>query len=210
MTEARLVDTIDIAPEAQAQLFTDARTTYNWLDQDVSDDILAAAWDLAKMGPTAMNCQPLRLKVVRTKEDKDRLRPLMAAGNQEKIDHAPVQLILGWSPTFYERMGEFFPAVPTMAETLHNDPAMAESWAEDNAWLQAGYLIIALRAEGLAVGPMNGADMKSIAKEFFSKCGCTPFLVLNVGLAADPPVDWPRNPRLSWEEVSCTGTDKCC
>lgn len=202
MTEARLVDTIDIAPEAQAQLFTDARTTYNWLEQDVPDEILAAAWDLAKMGPTAMNCQPLRLKVVRSKEDKDRLRPLMAEGNQPKIDAAPVQLILGWSPTFYERMPEFFPAMPAMADTLRNDPAMAKSFGEDNAWLQAGYLIIALRAEGLAVGPMNGADMPAIGKEFFSKCGCTPFMVVNVGLAADPPTDYPRNPRVSWDEAA--------
>lgn len=194
-----------ISDDALAQVFTENRTTYNWLDKDVPDDVLAAAWDLAKWGPTAMNCQPLRVRVVRSAADRDRLRPLMQGGNQQAIDNAPVQLILGWSPTFFENMPQFFPAVPDMGNTLHANPDMAEAWGNNNAWLQAGYLLMALRAKGLAVGPMNGADVKSIDQEFFKKCGCHAFMIVNVGYPANPVNPYPRNPRVSWAEASGCG-----
>lgn len=194
-----------ISAADQALLFTDARTTYNWTKQDVPDAKLEEAWNLAKFGPTAMNCQPLRFRVVRSQADKDRLRPLMQPGNQEKIDAAPVNLILGWNPTFFKELGRFFPAMPDVATMIGNDPNMAEPMGNNNAWLQAGYLIMALRAVGLSVGPMNGADLQAIDDEFFADCGCHAFCILNVGYAADPAADFPRSPRLTWEEVSGCG-----
>lgn len=41
-------------------LFTEARTHYGWQAQDVSEDTLRALHDIAKMGPTSMNQQPMR------------------------------------------------------------------------------------------------------------------------------------------------------
>ena len=193
-------NTIDTA--AAAQLFTDARTTYNWAPSEVPDAKLAEAWDLAKFGPTAMNCQPMRVRVVRSAEDKARLRPLAQGGNQDAIDRAPVQLILNWDPKFYENLPTFFPAAAGFSDILAGDPQKAAGMATQSANLQAAYLIIALRAVGLAVGPMTGLDFPGINKEFFAEDGGKAFLVLNVGYAGEPANNFPRAPRLTWQEVT--------
>ena len=56
-------------------LFRDARTQNEWQDQEVSDVLLQAVFDLAKMGPTSANCSPMRLLFLRSKEAKEKLRP---------------------------------------------------------------------------------------------------------------------------------------
>jgi 3-hydroxypropanoate dehydrogenase len=187
---------------AADQVFREARTTYNWLPDAVSDEALAQAWDLAKFGPTAMNCQPMRVKVIHPGADRDKLRAQAAGGNQGSIDNAPLQLLLYWTPKFYERMAEFFPANPGIVGVLAENPAMAKAMAQTNCWLQAAYLIIALRAVGLAVGPMTGANFPAIDKEFFNDDAGHAFLILNVGYAAATPNNFPRSPRLSWQEAT--------
>jgi len=194
--------TIDISPAAQDQLFREARTTYNWLQTPVNNELIEMAWDLAKFGPTAMNCSPLRMRVLQTEVSKDHLRELVADGNKPKIGPAPVVLILAASEHFHSQMGKLFPNFPGAEEMLKDNPEMRKQMAYDNAWLQAGYLIEALRAVGLAVGPMNGADFAAIEEKFFANTGFVPFLIINVGFAADPPNDFPRNPRLSFRDIS--------
>ena len=49
------------------KLFTTARTHSVWLDKPVDDALLQQAYDLAKMGPTSMNCQPLRIVFIKSK-----------------------------------------------------------------------------------------------------------------------------------------------
>ena len=65
-------------------LFRDARTHRAWQDREVSDVLLEALYDLAKMGPTSANCSPMRLVFVKTAQAKERLRPTLAQGNVEK------------------------------------------------------------------------------------------------------------------------------
>ena len=77
------------APLRSAQLFTEARTHNAFLHRPVPDALLREALDLAKMGPTAANQQPLRILFLRSKEAKERLRPAMAPGNVEKTMAAP-------------------------------------------------------------------------------------------------------------------------
>jgi len=59
------------------RIFRNARTYRRaadaWLDKPVSDALLQQAYDLAKLGPTSANCQPLRVVFVRSAEAKDRL-----------------------------------------------------------------------------------------------------------------------------------------
>lgn len=194
--------TIDIAPEAQAQLFTEARTTYNWLKTPVNNELIEMAWDLAKYGPTAMNCSPLRMRVLRSEHALDELRRTMGDGNKAKIGAAPVALVLAASEHFHTQMGKLFPNAPGVEQNLEANPEQRRKMAAENAWLQAGYFILALRAVGLSVGPMNGADMEMIKQTFFEKAGMEPFLVLNVGFPAEPANDFPRNPRLDFREVA--------
>ena len=195
---------IDIDPAAQEQLFTEARTTYNWQPTEVPDEVIDAAYDLAKMGPTAMNCSPLRFKVVRSAAAKAKLAAAGGEINQPKIEAAPLTLILAQSNGFYKHMPELFPHYPGVDQMYANNPELAASAAHDNALLQAGYLILALRAVGLGVGPMNGADFSQIATDFYEGTDCTPFLILNVGFPAEPANDFPRNPRLTYAQVAET------
>ncbi|MDR2703009.1 MAG: malonic semialdehyde reductase [Cellulomonadaceae bacterium] len=194
--------TIDIDPEAQEQLFTEARTTYNWLKTPVNNELIELAWDLAKFGPTAMNCSPLRMRVLKSESSQEKLSAAMAAGNKGKIGTAPVVLILAASEHFHTQMAKLFPNMPGLGDMLKDDPEWRKQMAEDNAWLQAGYLLLALRAVGLSVGPMNGADFEKIQDDFFANTGFRPFMVVNVGFAADPATDYPRNPRLTFREVA--------
>jgi 3-hydroxypropanoate dehydrogenase len=83
------------------QLLLDARTHNGWIDQPVDDVLLRRLYELARMGPTAMNCQPVRLLFVKSHEAKERLRPTLAAGNVDKTMAAPVTAIVADDTEFY-------------------------------------------------------------------------------------------------------------
>ena len=67
-----MTKTVDAA--ALDVLFRDARTHSSWQDRPVSEDLLRAAWDLAKMGPTSANCEPARIVFVVSREAKEKLQ----------------------------------------------------------------------------------------------------------------------------------------
>ena len=46
-----------LSPEAQALLFREARTANTFSDEPVTDEQVAAIYDLVKYAPTAMNTQ---------------------------------------------------------------------------------------------------------------------------------------------------------
>ncbi len=74
MTELKNDRGASIGAAALAQLFTEARTHNAFLAKPVSDTLLVEAMELAKMGPTAANTQPLRVLFLRSQEAKERLR----------------------------------------------------------------------------------------------------------------------------------------
>ena len=61
--------------------------------------------------------------------------------------------------------------------------------------LQAGYFLLAVRAHGLAAGPMAGFDAAGLDAEFFPEGRWTSVLVVNIGHPGPDP--WfGRLPRL--------------
>ena len=50
--------TLILPPHAQDLLFREARTANAFTDEPVTDEQVAAIYDLVKYGPTAMNAQP--------------------------------------------------------------------------------------------------------------------------------------------------------
>ena len=56
----------------------------------MTDAQLRAIWDVVKLGPTTGNSQPARIVFVRSKEAKERLKPHLSPGNQDKTMTAPV------------------------------------------------------------------------------------------------------------------------
>jgi 3-hydroxypropanoate dehydrogenase len=201
-----LSTTADLAiDEAAADLlFRTARTTSQWTDAPVTDEELAAAWDLAKFGPTAMNSLPLRFAVVRSAEERARLVDLMPDGNKSRVESAPVTLVLAYDHNFHEHMDTLFPHAPGVGASFAPQEEMRHGMGSMNAHLQAGYLLLGLRAAGLAVGPMHAADYDGVNEAFFAGTGYKAFLVVNVGHADGEGTSYPRAPRLDLDQVSIT------
>ena len=118
-------------------LFRDAHTAYSFTDEPVSDEQLAAIYELMRHAPTAMNSQPLRVVFVRTPEAKARLIPLLAEGNRPKAESAPVVAILAADIDFHENLPRLLPMAPNARDSF-DDIEKREAHARFNASLQAG------------------------------------------------------------------------
>ncbi|MEU7213555.1 malonic semialdehyde reductase [Streptomyces sp. NPDC044989] len=189
-----------IPAEAGAALFTDARTVYSFADTPVDDATLTSIWELARWAPTAANTQPLRVLYVRTAEGKERLLPHLEEGNRPKSASAPVVAVLAVDHRFHEHLPNVLPVRPEMKDFFEGEPARREAITSFNGPLQAGYFILAVRALGLAAGPMAGFDPAGIDKEFFADGDWHSILVVNIGHPAGPPA-FDRMPRLAHEHA---------
>ncbi|MBF0323847.1 MAG: malonic semialdehyde reductase [Alphaproteobacteria bacterium] len=181
------------------QMFLNGRTHNRWRDQAVTDDQLRRAWDLARMGPTSANCQPLRVVFVRSVAAKEKLRPALAPGNLDKTMAAPVTAILAQDMAFYDKLPALFPHADAKSWFAGND-ALIQATAFRNATLQAGYFILALRAVGLDCGPMSGFDNAQIDAAFLAGTTWRSNFLLNIG-HGDPAGLYPRGPRLDFAEA---------
>lgn len=100
---------------ALEQLFTSARTHNGWQDRPVADETLRRVYELARMAPTAVNTQPVRLVFVKSREAKERLKPALSPGNVDKTMQAPVTAIVAYDTAFHEQMPKLFPRNPRLA-----------------------------------------------------------------------------------------------
>jgi 3-hydroxypropanoate dehydrogenase len=191
--------TLALTPEAQALLFRDARTANTFSDEPVTDEQIAAIYDLVKYAPTAMNAQPLRILLVRQGEARERLLKHMSDGNRDKTADAPLVAVLAADIDFHEQLPRTFPHFPG-AKDLFADDAAREQAATFNATLQIGYFLLGVRAAGLAAGPMAGFDAGAIDADFFAGTTLKSLLVVNIGKPGENA--WfDRLPRLEQDEV---------
>ncbi|GIF15019.1 malonic semialdehyde reductase [Actinoplanes teichomyceticus] len=186
--------------EARSLLFTGARTAYRFSDEPVGDDQLRAIWELAKWPPTANNVNPMRILYLRTPEAKQRLLPLLAPPNRAKSSSAPVVAVLALDSEFDEYVPQLSPATPGMREALAAAPAMRDAMASFNSAIQAAYFLLAVRATGLAAGPMKGFDAPAVDREFFADGRWRSILVVNIGKPADAEAT-ERLPRPEYDQV---------
>ncbi len=180
-------------------LFRTARTQNAWTDREVSDETLRALYDLLRMGPTSANCSPARFLFLRTREAKERLRPALSAGNIEKTMAAPVTVIVGYDPRFFDLLPRLFPHADARAWFAGNE-ALAQETAFRNGTLQGGYLILAARALGLDCGPMSGFDKAKVDAEFLAVWGWKSNFLVNLG-HGDSSGLFARSPRLDFDEA---------
>lgn len=189
-----------INEDALNVLFHDGRTHNAWADKPVPDELLKKAFDLAKMGPTSMNCSPMRILFVRSQGAKEKLRPAMAEGNLAKTMAAPATAIIANDPKFYEHMPFLFPPFDGARDLFAKDADLAKETAVRNGNLQAGYFILACRAMGLDCGPMSGFDKAMVNEAFFSESGFKANFLVNIGYG-DPAGLHPRGPRFDFDQV---------
>ena len=116
---------VDKLSEAMDVLFRQARTHSAWLDKPVSDDLLRAAYDLAKFGPTSANTMPMRIVFVKSAAAKERLKPALMEGNRDKTMAAPVTAIFADDLKFFEHIPRLFPPAPGM-KAMFDKPEAAE------------------------------------------------------------------------------------
>jgi 3-hydroxypropanoate dehydrogenase len=201
--EPGLADQLVLSREAQDLLFRTARTANTFTDEAVSDEQVQAIYDLAKWAPTSMNNQPLRIVLVRSPQARERLVATLADGNKAKTAAAPLVAILAADHAFHEEFPKTFPHFPGARDMFAaNDDLRAQS-ADLNATLQVAYFILAVRAAGLAAGPMTGYDAPALNDAFFPDGEHKVLAVVNIGKPG--PHAWlGRLPRLDFDEVVST------
>jgi 3-hydroxypropanoate dehydrogenase len=182
-----------LEPSALDLLFCEARTANTFTDEPVSAADVRAIYDVTKWAPTSMNTQPLRLVIVAAGSARERLVPLMSPGNQPKTATAPMTVILAADTEFHEYLPTVFPHAKD-AKNNFADPAQREAFALSQAWMQAGYFILGVRAAGFAAGPMGGFDKPAVDSEFLSDRPWKSFCVVNIGKPG-PDAWFERNPR---------------
>jgi 3-hydroxypropanoate dehydrogenase len=196
--EGRVVSKI-LSDDGLDLLFRKARTHSYWLDGEVSDVLLEAVYDLAKMPPTSANSSPMRILFVRSQAAKERLRPALMAGNVDKTMSAPATAIIGYDTRFYELLPRLFPHEDARS-WFEGDDARVEDTAFRNGTLQGAYFMLAARALGLDCGPMSGFDRDMVDREFFPDGRVRSNFLCNLAYGDADRVH-PRLPRLDFEDA---------
>ena len=180
-------------------IFRKART-HNSLSGEVTDAQLRAIWDTVKLGPTTANSQPARILFLRSKEARERLKPYLSPGNQDKTMAAPVTAIVGYDLEFYEKLPFLFPHNAEARSWFAGNPELIRTTAFRNGSLQGAYLILAARALGLDCGPMSGFDNGKVDAAFFPDGKVKSNFLCNLGYG-DPAGLFPRSPRFAFDEA---------
>lgn len=180
-------------------IFRNARTQNGWTNEPVPDELLRKIYDLAKTGPTSMNCQPARFVFLRTPEAKERLLPALMPGNVEKTRQAPVTVIIATDMQFYENMPTIWHGEGAR-ERFAGNKGLADATALRNATLGGAYFMMAARALGLDCGPMSGFDAAKVNAEFFPDGRCQVNFLCNLG-KGNPALLFDRNRRLDFDEA---------
>lgn len=197
-----MTEPLPLDSRTRAQLLTHARSQNAWLPRPVSDESLRELYELAKWGPTSMNCSPMRVMFVRSMAARTRLLSAVLSGNAEKVRTAPVVAIVAHDTAFYEQLPKLFPHRPNAGDLFRDRPALAEETCFRNSSLQGGYFILAARMLGLDCGPLSGFDAAAINSLFFEGTSLRVNFLCCLGYG-DPTGLFPRSPRLEFDEA-CT------
>jgi 3-hydroxypropanoate dehydrogenase len=188
-----------LSTDAQELLFRSARTANTFTDEPVTDEQIKAIYDLVQYGPTSMNAQPLRVVLLRSDEAKARALPHLGEGNRAKTAAAPLVAVLAYDVDFHDHLPTVFPHFPG-ARDVFSEEELRHRTGRDNAYLQAGYFLLGIRAAGLAAGPMGGFDPAGLDAELFPDGRTKSVMVVNIGQPG-PEAWFDRLPRLDYDQV---------
>jgi len=189
MTDEKLLDV----------MLRTARSHGDFAGKPVPEELLRAAHDLMKWGPTSANSQPMRILYLRSPESREKLRPTLSATNLEKTMKAPLVALIAYDTRFWENLPRMF-HIPDAINWFKDKGAHTEITALRNGTLQGGYYLLALRAVGLDCGAMSGFDNAKADAAFFTDGRCKSNFLVNIGYGTGKGIA-PRNPRLTFEET---------
>ena len=137
---------------------------------------------------------------MRSADARAKLVDALSSGNRAKTASAPLVAILSYDTAWQEQWENFLPGYNAPKAMYDASADLAAATGNNNAHLQAGYFILAVRSLGLAAGPMTGADFSAIDKEFFPAGDQKSFLVVNIGQPG--PDAWGEaKPKFAYEDV---------
>ena len=184
---------------ALALLFTEAHTAHDFTGEPLTESELRRLHDLVKMAPTSMNSQPMRVVYAQSADARARLIGHLSEGNRAKTLSAPTVAILCFDGEFHE----WFPTVLphfAAARNLFEDETPRRAFALGQAWLQAGYFILAARSLGYVVGPMTGFNSADVDGDLLLNTKLKSFCVVNIGHPGENAYK-PRNPRVEFADA---------
>lgn len=171
------------------------RSVRSYTDQPVTDDEIRDLLELTGRAPSAFNLQPWRFVVVRDQQVKDELRA--AAYGQKQVGEAPVVIAM------YADMED---TMAHLDEVVHPglDPEKREStlamlrktfggmtpeargvWANAQANIALGYLLLIARSEGFATSPMLGFNADTVKQILGIPAHATVTSLVALGHGAD-------------------------
>jgi 3-hydroxypropanoate dehydrogenase len=187
-----------LADSALEQLFTEARTHYDWETAPLPETVLRQLYELLKFGPTSANTSPARFIFCTSEAARAKLAACVSEANRPKVLQAPATVIVGMDLAFADRLPELFPHVD--ARPWFADPAVAHNTAFRNSSLQGAWLIMAARALGLDTGPMSGFDKAAVDSAFWAGTSVETNFICSIGHGTGQKL-FPRLPRLSFEDA---------
>lgn len=187
------------------RLFSRSHTTNTFTDEPVDPELVRAAYEDLRWAPTAFNAQPLRLTVLTPGKTREAVVEHLMSGNQAKTLAAPLTIVAAYTPDWHEQMPVLAPQREGARESFAEKSGMRENVGRQSATIQIGYLLLALRAHGLEVGPMTGLDAAGVDSVVHTENGWKTLVVINVGHAANPADEdavAPRRGRLDFDDAA--------
>jgi nitroreductase len=191
-----------IAKNALARLFTapNCRAFRKYLPKEVPESVLKEIYDNLKWGPTAFNCNPIRIRYVRSAEAKEKLLSVLDPGNIPSVKSAPVTAILALDSEFTAQLPKLS-LYDGPAKYFEAHPEVVPNTARLNQAIQVGYFITTARALGLDVGPMTGFYPDKLDEVFFQGTPLKSAVLVNLGYADPEEKLFDRSPRLEFDEA---------
>jgi 3-hydroxypropanoate dehydrogenase len=184
---------------ALEQLFTEARTHYDWHSEPLPETLLRQLYELLKFGPTSANGSPGRFLFCTSAESRERLAACVSAQNADKVRQAPVTVIIGMDLAWLDRLPELFPHADARSWFAGN-PELIKATAFRNSSLQGAWLIMAARALGLDTGPMSGFDSAAVDAAFWAGTTVETNFICSIGHGTGQKL-FERLPRLAFEDA---------
>ena len=183
------------------EILQNDRTCYKFLSDQIDLSLLQEIYNQVRFGPTSSNGCPLRIIFCTTKNAREKVWTTLSPSNLDKTKSSPVTAIMAYDTQFYSHMDKLFAHNPEMKNKFANNPAIAETVGLTNAWLQAGYFILAARGMGLGCGPMGGFNKDAINELFLKNTTWKAIMLCNIGYKDTTVQDPPRLPRLDFDEA---------
>ncbi|WP_408869935.1 malonic semialdehyde reductase [Formicincola oecophyllae] len=183
-------------------LFTAHRTASGFSSKPVEAGTIRRLYDLARLGPTSGNCAPARFAFITSASARQRMLEALSPGNRDKVAQAPLMVVVGQDPLFFDHLPKLNPQQP-LRDWFASDVGLSEETAFRNSTLQGAYMLMAARALGLATLPLSGFDAPLVEDMFLREQGWQANFLIAMGWPSEDTSSGPgpRLPRLLFEEA---------